>query len=489
MTLDPNTPVIVGVAQLLQREDDPLRAREPLTLMREAIERAAQDAGARELCRRIESLRVVRGVWPYEDPGRVLASELDVPGAETCSTPYGGNMVQSVLNQSALEILRGERRVVALVGAETGRTQARARRAGIQLSYRKAPGKPDRIIGEDHPMLGPAELARKIRMPIQIYPMFENALRHARGDSLEAQRVRIGELWARFNSVAVDNPHAWIREAHSADEIATPSPSNRMIGFPYTLMLNSNSRVDMAAAIFLCSLGVARSLQIPDDRLVYPHAGTDAHDTDFVSNRVDLHSSPAIRFAGRRVLELARLGVDDLGPVDVYSCFPSAVQVAAQELGLSLERPLTVTGGLTFGGGPLNNYVMHSIARMVERLRAEPGTRGLITANGGFLTKHAFGVYSSEPPVEPFRHEDLQAQVDALPSREAVVDFDGPVEIESYTVMHGAEGPERAHAACLLSDGRRSWASSSDPELMAAMTREEFCGKRARIDGHGELAV
>lgn len=489
MTLDPNTPVIVGVAQLLQHEDDPSRALEPLTLMRQAIESAALDAGALELCRRIESLRVVRGVWPYGDPGRVLASELGVPGAEICSTPYGGNMVQSLLSQSALEILRGERRIIALVGAETGRTQSRARRAEVQLSYREAPGKPDRIIGEDHPMISPSELARKIRMPIQIYPMFENALRHTRGDSLEQQRSRIGELWSRFNAVAVDNPHAWIRERHSASEIATPSAQNRMIGFPYTLMLNSNSRVDMAASILLCSLEVAHGLQIPEEKIVYPHAGTDAHDTDFVSNRADLHSSPAMRLAGRRVLELATLGVDDLAYIDVYSCFPSAVQVAAQELGLSLERPLTVTGGLTFGGGPLNNYVMHSIARMVELLRAEPGARGLITANGGFLTKHAFGVYSSEPPAEPFCHEDLQAQVDALPGRESLVDFEGPVEIESYTVMHGREGPERAHAACLVADGHRTWASSGDPDLLMAMTREEFCGRSARVDGRGELTV
>jgi acetyl-CoA C-acetyltransferase len=163
------------------------------------------------------------------------------------------------------------------------------------------------------------------------------------------------------------------------------------------------------------------------------------------------------------------------------------VQVAAAELGLSLDRPLTVTGGLTFGGGPLNDYVLHSIARMVEVLRADPGSRGLVTANGGFLTKHAFGVYSTEPPREPWRHEDLQPEVDRTPRREAVVDAEADVAIESYTVMYDDAGPKIGHAACLLADGRRTWANTTDAGLLDEMTRTEFCGRRARVTG-GELA-
>jgi acetyl-CoA C-acetyltransferase len=251
--------------------------------------------------------------------------------------------------------------------------------------------------------------------------------------------------------------------------------------------MNSNDKVDMAAALILCSAEVARRHGVPRDRWIHLHAGTDAHDTAFVSNRDDLHSSPAIRIAGARALELAGISANDLDHVDLYSCFPSAVQVAAQELGLSEERPLTVTGGLTFGGGPLNNYVMHGVARMGEVLRENPGQRGLCTANGGFLTKHAFGVYSTEAPEAGFRWESCQAAADATPRREAVVDHDGPATLESYTVMFGADGPELAHAAFLTEDGKRTWANSDDRDLAAAMTREEFCGRRARIDGAGRF--
>jgi acetyl-CoA C-acetyltransferase len=396
-------------------------------------------------------------------------------------------MVQSVLNHAASEILAGRRELVVIAGAETGHTQARARAAGERPVYVDAPGEPDLVLGPDEPMSHPAEIARGIRQPIQLYPVFENALRAARGESIPAHLERISELWARFSAVAAANPHAWIRKAHTAEEIRTPGPANRMISFPYPKLMNSNSRVDQGAAVLLCSLDTARRAGVREDRLVYPWAGTDAHDHYFVSNRADLHSSPAIRIAGQRALSLAGVEAAALDHVDLYSCFPSAVQVGAAELGLPLERPLTVTGGLTFGGGPLNDYVLHSIARMVEVLRADPGSLGLVTANGGFLTKHAFCVYSSEPPARPWRHEDLQPEVDCLPRREAVVDAEGEVVIESYTVMYGDSGPSVAHAACLLPDGRRTWANSSDAVLLDAMTREEFCGRRARVSA-GALA-
>ncbi len=487
--LPPRTPVLVGVAQLEQRTDDFENASEPLELMVEAVRAAAEDAGCGKLLERADAVRVIRGVWRYGDPGRAVAQRVGCPGSRTAITPFGGNFVQTTLNRTALDIQAGRVDVAILTGAECGKRYALAKKAGVKLGWAAAPGEPDEQIGKDLPMVHDAELARGIRAPIQMYPIFENALRHARGEGVEEHTRRVSELWAGFNAVATRNPHAWIREALSAEEIRTPSATNRMIGFPYPKLMNSNSRVDQAAALILCSLETARSLGIAEDRFVFPWVGTDAHDTPAVSNRHELHRSPAIRLAGGRALELAGLEVDDLDHVDVYSCFPSAVQVSAGEIGLPLDRPLTVTGGLTFGGGPMNNYVMHGIARMAEVLRESPGARGLCTGNGGYLTKHAFGVYSTEPPAEPYRHEDLQPEVDALPGREAVVDWDGEATIEGYTVMFDGEGAAVGHTACRLADGRRTWANIDDRDTAAAMTREEFCGRTGRIDGAGRLTV
>ncbi len=485
MSATDNTPVLVGVHQVLQREPDYERAAEPLELMRQALAGAIEDSGSRALAKAAGSVRVVRGIWRYADPARVLAEDLGLPAStETGITPYGGNMVQTLVNLSALDIQAGKHDVILIAGAECGYSRAKARKAGTRVQWRDAPGDPVEF-GEDVPMVNDHEMARGLKMPIQFYPMFENALRHHLGLGIDAHLDRISELWARFSQVAADNPHAWMREQVSAQDIRTPSASNRPVSFPYPKLMNSNNAVDMGAALVLCSLAAARRFGVPEDRIVYLHAGTDAHDTYYVSNRDNLYSSPAIRFGCSRVLELADLTPTDVDLCDFYSCFPVAVQVGAAEAGFDLERQLTVTGGLTFGGGPMNNYVMHSIARMAELLRAQPGSRGLITANGGFLTKHAFGVYSTAPPDTPFRHEDVQQQVDACPTREVDEQFAGTAPVEAYTVMYGAEGPAEAFLSVLTPDGRRAWGRSRDAAIMDAMTREEFCGRSVRLDGEG----
>jgi acetyl-CoA C-acetyltransferase len=472
------TPILVGAAQVEQRERDPLRAREPLALMIDAVRLAADDAGSRELLARAGAVRVIRGMWPYQDPARAVAAGIDATAAKTGLTPFGGNFVQTTLNRTALEIQSGALEIAILTGAECGYTQARARKLGAKPAWSEAPGTPDEKLGADVPMWHPAERKAGVVQPVQMYPVFENALRHARGESIASHIERVSRLWARFSDVAARNPHAWIREAKSAQAIRTPGPDNRMVCFPYPKLMNSNNNVDQGAALILTDTETAQRLGIPREKWIYPWAGADAHDFYAVSERDDLHSSPAIRFAGRRALELAGVEPSKLGPVDLYSCFPVAVQVAAAELGLSEERELTVTGGLTFGGGPLNNYVMHAVARLCEVLREERGRIGLCSANGGFLTKHSIVVYSSEPPATPFRFEDVQAQVDATPRREALVDYSGPARIESYTVDFEGDAAAIGRAALRTPDEKRCWAITRDRELAAAMTREEFCGRR-----------
>ena len=282
--------------------------------------------------------------------------------------------------------------------------------------------------------------------------MFEQAVRIAAGESPDDHRRRIGELWAQFSAVAADNPNAWSREKLTAEQIWQPSPKNRMISWPYTKLMNSNNMVDQGAALILTSVEKATYLQIPRERWVFPYAGADSHDTSAIGERAEFHTSPAIRVAGKRALELAGADIDDMDLVDVYSCFPSAVQVAANELGLPIgdpNRPLTVTGGLTFAGGPWNNYVTHSIATMAEHLTSEPGRRGLITANGGYLTKHSFGVYGTEPPTHEFRWEDVQSEVDREPTRTAIVDWSGVGTVETWTTSVDELRSERAAVAAL----------------------------------------
>jgi acetyl-CoA C-acetyltransferase len=482
-------PVLVGVGQVLQRLEDPRQAAEPLSMMVAALERAGQDAGAPKLLQGADSIYAVRGAWGYGDAGRVVASRLGAAPDETIGTPFGGNFAQACVIDAAREIQAGRRRVVLVTGAENGRSAGQAQRQGLELRETEAPGAPDRMVAADLPIFHDAELARGMNSASDIFAIIDSAIRHARGESLEAHAQRISELWAGFNEVAGSNPNAWIRKPHSAREIRLASPDNPMISYPYTRLMNANARVDMAAGLLLCSLTIAREAGVPEEKLVFLHAATEANDSTFLSTREDFHRSPAIRISGGRVLELAGKTIEGIDHLDLYSCFPSSVQVAATELGVPEGRPLSVTGGLTFGGGPLNSYTLHAIARMAEVVREDRGSRGLVHGNGGWLAKQAFAVYSAEPPTDGFRYENLQEQMDAFPLREALVDWDGPVTIEAYTVAHRKGAPHTGHAACLTDDGRRTWGTLEAPAVLGAMMREEFCGRRGRIDGKGKLSV
>jgi acetyl-CoA C-acetyltransferase len=489
MKASPNTPVLVGVGQVLQKLDDPREGAEPLAMMQAALERAAADARAPKLMQRARSIYVLRGAWGYGDPGREIARRLGAGGAETVGTPYGGNYAQACVIDAARAIQAGRCDVALVVGAENGRSQGQAQKLGLALPESAAPGEPDRKLDEDKAIFHEAELARGMNSAGDVFAIVESAIRFARGESLDDHARRLAALWAGFNAVACGNPHAWMREPRSAREIGEASPDNPMISYPYTRLMNANARVDMGAALVICSLATAREVGVPKEKLVFPHAACEARDSPFLSTRAELHRSPGMRIAGGRALELAGRTIGEIAHVDLYSCFPSAVEVAAAELGLSEERPLTVTGGLTFGGGPLNSYTLHAIARMVEVLRADRGATGLVSGNGGWLAKHAFALYSTLPPPDGLRYEDVQAEVDATPRREALVDWTGPVTLEAYTVAHHRGAPRVAHVACLTDEGRRTWGTSDDPVVMAAMMREEFCGRRGRIDGAGGLRV
>jgi acetyl-CoA C-acetyltransferase len=350
---------------------------------------------------------------------------------------------------------------------------------------------PTAHIVDDLALLHEEELRLGIVMPVQLYPLFESALRASAGRSIDDHERHIAGLWSRFSEVAAHNEFAWSRSALSPDDVLRVSPDNRMIGLPYRKVMNSNNQVNMAASLIMCSAQRAQSLGIPRDRWVFPHSGSDCHEHQFVSQRWSFAETPAVSRGGALALELAGIGIDDVSLVDLYSCFPSAVQLGAASLGLDISRTLTLTGGLSFAGGPWNNYVMHAIATAMRRLRESPTEKAFIWANGGYATKHAFGVYAMQPPVRGFRHDSPQRDIDALPRRDLALGDDsaGDATIEAYTVMHDRDGtPERLIASVLRPDARRAWVSSTDRAIAASFAQGEHIGDRVTLRTSGELA-
>ncbi|MGA8544635.1 MAG: acetyl-CoA acetyltransferase [Mycobacterium sp.] len=494
MPVNPRTPVLVGYGQLNHREEPDAQENtaEPVDLMAEA----ARDAADPRVLKAVDCICVVNLLSArYRDAGLLLGQRIGAAGPVTRYSGIGGNVPQSLVNRACLDIQHGRADVVLVAGAEMWRTRMQLRAKGKRLTWTDQDESVPLAQGSDEnvPMAGPAEDRIGLDRPAYIYPMFEQALRISNGESIEDHRRRVGELWARFNAVAVHNPHAWIRKPVTAEEIWRDGPANRMISWPYTKLMNSNNMVDQAAALILTSVEAASRLNIPTERWVYPYAGTDAHDTYAISERAELHRSPAIRIGGARALELAGMGIEDVDYVDLYSCFPSAVQVAAAELGLPVDdpdRPLTVTGGLTFAGGPWSNYVSHSIATMAELLAANPGRRGLITANGGYLTKHSFGVYGTEPPPTEFRWEDVQSKVDQEPTRDAAVEWEGVGTVEAWTTPFDRDGrPEKAFLAVRTPNDRRTLALLPDPASAAATVHDEIAGAKVTIHADGSAIL
>jgi acetyl-CoA C-acetyltransferase len=482
-------PVIIGVGQITNRTDELAGSLSPLGLMAEAAGRAEQDAGVSGLLAKADSVQVVNIIsWPSETPAEDLASRLGARPSETVYTTIGGNTPQWLVNETAERIVKGDVRLAVIAGAEAMHSVRLARKAGRMPPW-ESRGRPQPNAGDTRPGVSEVEQKHGATLPVQMYPMFENAIRAHHGHSIDEHQREIAELCARFAAVARDHRHAWFRDGKSAAEIMTVTPGNRMIAFPYPKFMNSIIEVDQGAALLLASESAARELGVAQDRWVYLWGCGEATDHWFVTERVNYHSSPAIRIAGRRALAMAGAGIDDVAYFDLYSCFPSAVQMGRDALDIAPDdpRPLTVTGGLPYFGGPGNNYTTHGIATMVEKLRADPGALGLVTALGWFATKHAVGVYGARPPTGEWQRADPkldQAEVDAMPRPELAEAPDGPATVETYTVVYDRDGtPERGIVIGRLDDRRRFIAATPPGEraLLDLMVSREFVGERGAV--------
>lgn len=475
-SLDPRTPVLVGGGQL-NRRDQPA---EPADMIVEAIRAAAADAAAPRLSEVLDSIRVVGMLsWRYSDPGRLVGERLGAAVRHTVYTGNGGSHPQALVNDAAEDIVAGRCDVVAVGGAEAWRTRMALKRRGERPAWTvQADDVPAPETRPDVPLRDATEMRAGLDRPAYVYPLFEQALRVSAARTTGGHVAAISRLWARFSEVAAANPAAWSPAAMTAEAIAAPGPRNRLIAWPYTKLMNSNNDVDQAAAVIICSAEAARRLEVPKDRWVFPLAGAEASDTARVAARHRLDASPAIRHAGSLALDLAGVDLAGIGLIDLYSCFPSAVQVAARELGLpsdSPDRPLTITGGLTFAGGPWNNYSTHAIAAMIGKVR-ETGQRGLVTANSGYLTRHSIGVYAPVPGPG-FRRGDAQSAVAAEPVTSVAETHDGPAVLESWTVVFDRDGrPEAALAALRTRDGARTLARSDEPEVVKRLIAEDAEG-------------
>jgi acetyl-CoA C-acetyltransferase len=477
-----NTPVLVGIAAVQQKMDDYKSAREAAALMEQALRDAAVDAGNIELLAQADEIMVPRSLWGYSDPGRLVADALGASSATTLLAEFG-ILQQSLLTRAAQRIESGDARVVLVTGGEAKYRSLCAEKAGDQASETaQVDVEPDITLRPEDEMWSPVESAAGLGMPVGYYAILDSALRHKQGLSVDEHRDQMARMYSRMSELAADNPDGWSDEAVPAEHIREHSATNRMLAFPYTKLHNSQWNVDQAAGLILCSAAVAESLGIPRSKWIFPRAFTESNFMSVVASRKDLGASEGFRVAGKVAMELAGVDFNDIRLCELYSCFPYAVRVQLQEFGMHAQHSVSVTGGMTFGGGPLNNFVFQATVRMAQLLREHPDEVGLVTTVSGMLTKQACALWSATPGADGWASADVTEQV-ARESGvcELVADYSGSGEVAGYTVLYQGQEPWRAVAVFDLTDGRRTVAYSEEPAMLAHMMAQECCGERYQI--------
>jgi len=472
MAVDPRTPCIVGVAQRTVRPGEG-PAPEPLELWAEVCR------GTGIPLEGTDSLQIVYCMsWPYDSPVDRLADVLGIDPGHRLYSGIGGTTPQVLVQDAAAAILRGDLDMAVITGAEALETKRQAKKAGERLawSHRDPDPPPFPFEAPFHP----AEIAHNVFQAWLTFPVFDVARRARLRVTPDEYRDQVGRLLAPLSEVAAANPYAWFPVRRTTEELATPTPENRMVGYPYTKYEISVMDVDMAAALVVCSHEKADALGVPADRRVYLRGWCYGEDPIYLAEHPDLSASPAMAAAGGAALSMAGAAIDDVGHFDLYSCFASSVHLACDALGLATDDPrgLTVTGGLPFAGGAGSNYMLHSIAAMVEVLRDDPGSLGMVTGVGMHMTKHAFGLYSTTPPagrLEP------PAPLPAPDTAPIVERHDGETIIASYTVAHARTGEPEWGLVIGDVPGGRVYGRVEDPELLTAMEGEEFVGRTVAL--------
>ena len=507
-----NTPVIVGVGQFVSREvPTPGNMLSALDIAAAAGQAAIADTDATtNINPHIDVMTVSR---LFEDSTRKVAivsnpfgSSDNVPGSiaqrigisptENIYCAVGGQTPQRLVNQMSERIYRGEVGCALLLGGEAIANIKHAARNGFDVDLNEHVGGEFTDlwpVNNADNMVSAYEMAHGLFLPVQAYPLCENVWRHKAGHSVEQHREVMGRLFAGFTRVAAANEYAQFPIERSAEYLATPAADNYLLSEPYTKWLVAQDAVNQGAAVLLTSVGNARAWGIPENRWVCVHGYGDCDDINVI-DRPDLSLSYAQNLAVGRALESAGKEIEEIAHIDAYSCFPIAVLSACVAMGIdpATEFDLTLTGGLPFFGGPGNNYSMHAIAEAVQRVRNQSDSFALVTANGGYLSKHSAGVYGPVPSGEwqPVDISDLKQRLLDHGRAEVTETPHGSAVIESYVAAY-----RRGQASVGYIIGRQSSddrrflvvVANDDAETLHGLYETEPMGRKVAVDGNGEV--
>jgi acetyl-CoA C-acetyltransferase len=472
---------VVGVAQ--QTTPPPGPAPEPLDSWEHVARAAVADAGVPDSLRAIDSLQIVYcQSWQYDDPIGRLADRIGATPRHRLYSGIGGTTPQLMLGDTAAAMARGELDMALIVSAEALATKRAAKRAGEKLAWSHRETERSPYPWDPPPAV---ELNHQVFQAWETFPLWDTARRAARGVDLATYERSNAEMMASLTPVAAANPYAWQQRVLSPEEVGAPGPRNRYVGWPYPKNEVSVMDVDMAAALLVTTAEHADRLGIGEARRVYLNSSAYAEDPAGIAERPDMATSVAMAVTTRAAFDAAATEIGEARLIDLYSCFPSSVNLACDALGLDPGDPrgLTVTGGLPYAGGAASAYLMHAVATAVEGIRGEGGS-ALITGVGMHLQKHVAAIYSTRPVWR--ETPGLQPEVDRQQPRRPLVDsYDGDATVAAYTVAHDRDNtPANGLLVLDVPDGR-TLARVEEPELLADAVSRELVGQSVTVTSVG----
>ena len=491
-----HTPILIGIGQSVEAVPEDLSvAASHADMACRAAQAALADAGVSgAVVDWIASVRIFSDsspayACPFGGPDkfpRAVAARIGATPDHAIYDVIGGQSPQTLVAEAAQVLASGEAKFALISGGEALGNMRAAQRSGAVLDWSETH---EGDWTDRGPFNGPmivsqTELAHGLMDAMMYYGFIETARRMKAGRSVAAHRAYMGALIAPMSDVAAQNPNAMFRQRFSADEISTPTAANRNLISPFLKNMVAKDAVNQGAAVLMTTVSSAREMGVAEEKWVYLRGHAQAQEK-LMLDRTDLSRSLAMDLVIKGALDAANVSAQDIDYADIYSCFPCVVDQAATQLA-RIDKPMTLTGGLPFFGGPGNNYTLHGICEVVEACRSVPGSLGLAHGNGGWMSKQAVGIYSTEwADGDVFADsEKMVALIEAQSAPEQALRPSGPAVMESYIVQHKRGLPIGALVIGRLSGGARFYAKLQDLDAdgLNELAEGKLDGAKLRVE-------
>jgi acetyl-CoA C-acetyltransferase len=475
------TPVVIGISSIQQKGSFE-QLDEALILMEKATQKAIADSTNPKITDYIDQIQIPKGYWKYRDPGKWIAERNNIQSAVTSVTKIGV-LQQNLINSACHDIAQGKIRASLIVGGEARYKKILALKENKEFIETKLNINPDFYVKAADELQTKEEQDELGLMAVGYYAILETAYRKKNGLSLQEHKDKISNMYAEFSKVAANNPDGWIDSMKSAKDIKQVSKENPLQAFPYNKLHCSSWNVNQASAMILCSEDLADKLDIPRNKRVYPLVSSETNHMIAPIQRPKLSESTGLDLAASFIKNICDEHKIQPNIYDLYSCFPVAVQMFADSLNLGSEDVKTVTGGMPFAGGPLNNYMIHSTVKMVSEIRNNHSNIGLVTGVSGMMTKQAFALWAKEPLIQ-FISKDVTEEAALIEHPvEMSTQTNGMAIVLGYTIFKDANKDMKVVIYGEDSQNKRKVLISKDKEIIKSMGEEEWVGKQIVFKG------